>query len=143
MIAPMADSELVQRLRRVPILAGLSDKELGRIAKSFSERTFPAGQQVAVEGKNGVGFFVIEAGEASVQRGGEEIRKLGPGDHFGEMALIDEGPRSADVVAVTELRCQGMTSWAFRPLVETNAAIAWPLLETLVARLRDAESRAG
>ena len=143
MIAPMADAELVQRLRRVPMFAGVSDRELERIAESFSERTFPAGQEIALEGRDGVGFFVIESGEASVRRGGEEIRKLGAGDHFGEMALIDQGLRSADVVALTELRCHGLTAWTFRPLVEANGAIAWPLLETLVSRLREAEARAG
>jgi CRP-like cAMP-binding protein len=142
MIAAMADAEFVQRLRRVPILAGLSDKELDRVAASFSERTFPAGHEIAVEGRGGVGFFMIESGEASVRRGSEEIRRLGPGDHFGEMALIDQGPRSADVVAITELQCHGITAWTFRQLVESNGAIAWPLLETLVARLREAESRA-
>jgi CRP-like cAMP-binding protein len=143
MIATMAEGELVQRLRQIPVFDGLSDKELDRISRSFTERTFPEGQEIAVEGRSGVGFFVIESGQASVSRGGEEIRTLGPGDYFGEMALIDDGPRSADVVATSELRCHGMTAWNFRPLVETNGAIAWPLLQTLVSRLREAEARAG
>jgi len=142
MIAAMGEAELAQRLAQVPIFSGLPDKELGRIAASFTERTFPAGHEVAVEGRDGVGFFVIEEGEASVRVHGEEVRTLGPGDYFGEMALIDEGPRSADVVALSDLRCQGLTAWTFRPLVESNASIAWPMLETLVSRLREAEARA-
>src|SRR5262245_50669184 len=137
----MADKELVSTLSRVPLFAGLSDKDLKRLANSLSERTFPAGHEVAVEGKEGVGFFVIESGEVSVSRGGEHIRKLGPGEYFGEMAVIDQGPRSATVVADTELRCRGMTSWAFKPFLETHGEVAWPMLESLVTRLRQAEGQ--
>ena len=91
----------------MPLFSGLGEKERERLAGSFTERTFPAGHEIAVQGKEGVGFFVIESGEVSVSRGGEEIRKLGPGDYFGEMALIDQGPRSATVVAETECAAAG------------------------------------
>ena len=83
---------------------------------------------------------MIESGEASVSVRGSERDKLGPGDYFGEIALIDEGGRSATVTADSELRCWGLTSWEFRPLVEGNAAIAWKLLETMAKRLRAAQS---
>jgi len=83
---------------------------------------------------------VIESGEASVSVHGGERDKLGPGDYFGEIALIDEGARSATVTADSELRCYGLTSWEFRPLVEGNASIAWKLLETMAKRLRAAQS---
>jgi CRP-like cAMP-binding protein len=72
---------------------------------------------------------------------GEERAKLGPGDYFGEIALIDEGGRSATLTADSDLRCYGLTSWEFRPLVESNASIAWQLLETLAKRLRAAQQR--
>jgi CRP/FNR family cyclic AMP-dependent transcriptional regulator len=137
----MADKDLVSTLRTVPLFSGLSDKDVKRLANSLSERTFPAGHEIAVEGKEGVGFFVIESGEVSVSRGGEHIRKLGPGDYFGEMAVIDQGPRSASVVAESEVRCRGMTAWSFRPFVESHGEVAWPLLEALVKRLREAEVR--
>jgi CRP-like cAMP-binding protein len=137
----MTDKDLVSTLRTVPLFSGLSDKDLKRLANSLSERTFPAGHKIAVEGKEGVGFFVIESGEVSVSRGGEHIRKLGPGDYFGEMAVIDQGPRSASVVAESEVRCRGMTAWSFRPFVESHGEVAWPLLEALVKRLREAEVR--
>ena len=142
MIGTMGEQDLIAVLGKVPLFATLAEKERQRLARSFTERTFPAGHEVAVEGHNGVGFFVIDSGEASVTKDGEEIRKLGPGDYFGEMALIDNGPRSATVTADSELRCHGMTSWSFRPVVESHAEIAWPLLEALVARLREAERRA-
>jgi len=77
--------------------------------------------------------------EATVSTRGAERRKLGPGDYFGEIALIDDGARSATVTADSELRCYGLTSWEFRPLVESNASIAWKLLETMAKRLRSAQ----
>ncbi len=141
MIGPMGDEDLVRALRGVRLFSGLENKELQRLARNLKERTFKAGDEVAVEGRDGVGFFLIESGEATVSQAEEEIRRLGPGDYFGEMALIDNGPRSATVTAETALRCQGMTAWAFRPFVEAHGEIAWPLLETLVARLREAEAR--
>ena len=137
----MADKDLVSRLRRVPLFAKLSDRDLKRLCKNLSERTFPAGHEIAAEGREGVGFFLIEAGEVSISRGGDHVRKLGPGDYFGEMALIDQRPRSATVVADTEVRCQGMTAWSFRPFVEEHGEVAWPLMEALVTRLREAESK--
>jgi CRP/FNR family cyclic AMP-dependent transcriptional regulator len=132
----------VELLRQVPLFSDLDRRELDSLASSFKERTFSAGDTVAAEGTGGVGFFVIEEGHASVSRGGEEIATFGPGDYFGEIALIDEGPRSATVTAETELRCYGLTSWEFRPLVETNASIAWKLLQTMAKRLRATQDRA-
>jgi CRP-like cAMP-binding protein len=137
----MKDRETVTALKRVPLFSALSDRELERLGRSLSERRFGDGDEIALEGRSGVGFFIIDSGEAVVSQGGEEIDRLGPGDYFGEMALIDGGPRSATVTAAGELRCRGMTAWSFRPVVEAHGEIAWPLLETLVARLRRAESR--
>ena len=133
----------IELLQRVPLFSGLERQHLEMLARSFKDRTFPPGHEVAREGGGGVGFFVIESGEATVSVGGQERRKFGPGDYFGEIALIDEGARSATVTADTELRCYGMTSWEFRPLVETNASISWHLLQTMARRLRAAEQRAG
>jgi CRP/FNR family transcriptional regulator, cyclic AMP receptor protein len=130
----------VELLQRVPLFADFERGELERLARSFKERTFEAGSTVAGEGRTGAGFFVIESGEASVSVRGQDRAKMGPGDYFGEIALIDEGARSATITADSELRCYGLTSWEFRPLVEGNAAIAWKLLETMAKRLRAAQS---
>ena len=135
----MADSP-VELLQRVPLFADFERGELERLARSFKQRTFEAGSRVAGEGRTGAGFFVIESGEATVSVRGDERGKLGPGDYFGEIALIDDGARSATVTADSELRCYGLTSWEFRPLVESNASIAWKLLETMAKRLRAAQS---
>ena len=126
---------------QVPFFTGLSDRDKTQIASMFKERMFAAGETIIKEGVGAAAFFVIESGEATVSIRGKPIRKLGRGDYFGEIALIDEGARSATVTADSELHCYGMTSWEFRPLVETNAAIAWHLLQTMAKRLRAAEQR--
>jgi CRP/FNR family transcriptional regulator, cyclic AMP receptor protein len=131
----------VELLQRVPLFEHFEKGDLERLARSFKERTFDAGTTVTGEGKTGAGFFVIESGEATVSVRGGERRSLGPGDYFGEIALLDDGARSATVTAVSDLRCYGLTSWEFRPLVESDASIAWKLLETMAQRLRAAQQR--
>ena len=126
-------------LRQVPLFADFDKGDLERLARSFKERTFEAGSAVAEEGRGGAGFFVIDSGEATVSVRGNEHGKLGAGDYFGEIALIDEGVRIATITATTELMCYGLTLWEFRPLVEENGVIAWKLLQTLARELRQAE----
>ena len=121
----------VDLLKRVPIFSDLDRKELERIASSMKQRTFNAGDAVTTEGQSGIGFFVIEEGEAKVTVGGQERRRLGPGDYFGEVALLNESARTASITAESDLRCYGMTSWEFRPLVETHGSIAWKLLQAM------------
>ena len=123
-------------LRQVALFASISDRDLERVAASFKERQFSAGDTVAAEGAGGVGFFVIADGNASVDVHGEQRGQLGPGDYFGEVALIDDGARTATVTAVTDVTAYGMTPWEFRPLVEENAGIAWELLQVMAKRLR-------
>ena len=130
----------VELLQKIPLFADLEPKELEQLGGSFKERTFQAGDTVASEGESGAGFFVIESGEAVVKVGAEEVRRLGPGDYFGDIALIDMGSRTATVTAESDLHCYGLTFWDFRPLVESDARIAWPLLQAMAKRLREAES---
>ena len=129
-------------LGRVPLFSGVKPKDLKKLGKRMTERTFSEGDTITTEGESGLGFFVIEEGSATVSRNGETVRILGPGEYFGEIALIDSGPRTATVVASSELRCRGMTAWEFRPFVEEHPEVSWALLETLVTRLRQAESQA-
>jgi CRP-like cAMP-binding protein len=130
-------------LRAVPLLKALDDRQRKRLAGTLHERTFPKGKDVVKEGQGGVGFFMILDGSATVTSRGETRATLGPGDSFGELALVDRlGDRSATVTALTELRCAGITAWEFRPFVKENPDVAWQLLETLAQRVREAEQRA-
>lgn len=132
----------IELLEQIPLFEGLPRGELGRIARSFKERRFSAGDTVTAEGAGGVGFFVIGEGTAKVEVHGEERGRLGAGDYFGELALIDDqARRTATIVADSDLTCYGLTSWEFRPLVETNAAIAWKLLQVMARRLRESEQQ--
>jgi CRP-like cAMP-binding protein len=122
----------LQALAGVPLFAELDEGELARIASVFKERRFAEGETVIREGSGAAAFFVIDSGEARVLVGGVEQRVLGPGDHFGEMGLIDAGTRTATVVAATELVCSGVTFWDFQPIVEQNGTIGWKLLQSLI-----------
>ena len=130
-------------LRRVPLLSGVHRKELDRMAKRMSTRTFSAGESAIEEGQPGAGFWLIESGGADVTLGGRHIRNLGPGDYFGEIALIDDGPRSATVVATAEMTCRGMSPWEFKAFVAENPEAAWAVMRTLVGHLRESEPRPG
>jgi CRP/FNR family transcriptional regulator, cyclic AMP receptor protein len=137
----MADAP-IELLEQIPLFEGLQRDELARIGRSFKERRFSPGDTVAVEGEGGVGFFVIGDGTATVDVHGEQRGRLGPADYFGEVALIDEhARRTATITAESELTCYGLTAWEFRPLVETNAEIAWKLLRVMAKRLREAEQQ--
>jgi hypothetical protein len=133
----------VATLASVPLFQNLSAADRARVAGLFKQRKFAAGETVTKEGSDAAAFFLIESGTAAVTVRGEHRRTLEAGDYFGEIALIDEGARSATVTAETELVCQGLTLWDFRPLVQQNPAVAWTLLQTLARRLREATERPG
>jgi CRP/FNR family transcriptional regulator len=126
----------IDLLRKIDLFEELSDRDLERLAGTFKERDFSAGDTIAAEGQRGVGFFVIAEGAVSYDVGGAEKGTGGPGDYFGEVALIDDGPRTATVTATSDVKAYGITSWEFRPLVEENASIAWELLKGMAKRLR-------
>ena len=131
----------VETLQNVPLFAELDERQLEQLARQMHERRFPEGADVTSEGAGGAGFFVIVEGNAEVAVGGERRAALGPGDFFGEIALIDTGIRSASITAATDLLCYGLTPWEFRPFVEEHPKVAWALLQTLARRLREAQSQ--
>jgi CRP-like cAMP-binding protein len=137
MIAPVGTP--TEALRNVALFSQLEEKDLDQLGRQLHERRFAEGAEVTTEGSTGAGFFVIVEGNAEVTIGGEHRATLGPGDHFGEIALIDDGVRSASIVAATDLLCYGLTPWEFRPFVEEHPQVAWALLQTLARRSRDAQ----
>jgi CRP-like cAMP-binding protein len=133
--------DTAEALSRVPLLSELDSKQLNALARSFTERAFPAGTVVVKEGdERGIGFFVIADGQVQVTRKGEELDTLGPGDHFGEIALIGDRVRSATVTAETDLQTFVTTVWEFRAFVQNDPDVAWKLLEHLVELIQDSQS---
>ena len=135
---PPPPTSLGDALVNVSLFADLAAADRESIARVFTERVFAPGETVTKEGSDAAALYLIDSGTATVTVRGEVRRVMGPGDYFGEIALIDGGPRTATVTADGELVCRGVTLWDFRPLVENNPAIAWTLLQTFARREREA-----
>jgi len=127
---------IVEMLQKTPLWSGLAEKELKVIARSFKELKYESGQVIVRKGEAGVGFYLIVDGTVEVRSDGRVLSKLGPGQFFGEMALLDGQPRSADVVALEPSRCLAMTSWSFTGIVSEHPKIALKMLQEFVRRLR-------
>jgi CRP-like cAMP-binding protein len=129
-------------LEEVPLFSGLSKRQLKRLSRLFKERHFAGGRPVVKQGEmSGVGFFVISEGEASVTVDGTFVRRLGPGDYFGELALISQQVRAATVTADGPLTCQVITFWDFRSFAKDNPEVGWKLLEQVVDLLTEERNR--
>ncbi len=131
----------IAALQRVGLFADMDRRHTEQIARLLKERPFAKGETIIMEGSGGAAFFLIDSGEATVSSKGVQVGTLGPGDYFGEIALIDGGPRLATVTAATDMICFGLTFWEFRPLVEANGAIGWRLMQALAKRLRAADQK--
>ena len=127
-------------LEEVPLFEGVSKRHLRRIAKLAHIRRFAPGSAIVRTGDSGRAFFVLLDGNVKVVRAGARARRLGIGDYFGEMALLDDAPRSADVVAEGEVLALMIDRSAFTKVLRTEPALAQALLRTLAARLRAAEA---
>jgi CRP-like cAMP-binding protein len=132
----VARNDAVELLSQVPLFSELSKKELKEIAKAAKEVAHREGAVLAREGDSGLGFFLIVDGSASVSVGGRPRGRMGPGDFFGEISLLDGGPRSATVKAETPIKMLGLTQWVFKRLVEQNPSISMKLLKVMASRLR-------
>lgn len=128
------------QLRKVPLFEGISNADLQRIAESAKERRFEAGAPIVSAGEPGHGFYLIINGRVEVTRGDRTIATLGPGDYFGELALIREMPRNATVVAKDPTTCLALARWDFKGIVVANPSIAIRLLETVASRIQDDET---
>ena len=128
-------SVTLDALQKVPFLSHVPRKALDSLAQTMAERDVPPGKEIVTQGKGGVAFFVILDGQATVLVDGNEVRKLGQHDHFGEIALIvPDLPRTSTVRADTDMRLGALTAWNFKPFVLKNPDVAWALLETLAKR---------
>lgn len=135
-------ASVVDDLERVRLFSGLNRRQLRKLAQQVKEREFRPGVAVVKEGTmSGVGFFIVAEGEAAVSVDGQEVARLGPGDHFGELALISEDVRAATVTAATRLRCLVIAFWDFRRFARENPDVSWKLLQHVVGMLTDQRDR--
>jgi CRP-like cAMP-binding protein len=135
-------SAVVDDLRAVRLFSGLSKRELRALARLVKERHFRPGVDVVKEGTmSGVGFFIVAEGEASVSVDGEEVARIGPGGHFGELALLSGDARAATVTAVTRLRCHVIAFWDFRRFAKEHPDVSWKLLQHLAGMITGERER--
>lgn len=130
-----------EQLAKAWIFSKLQQKSLERIAKSTVARKYSPGDTIVKEGEQAVAFFVITSGKVDVTKAGSSLTNLGPGDAFGEMALLDGYPRATSILALEETECLVMTRWDFTAELRTNPEIGLSMLPVLSLRIRDLETR--
>jgi CRP/FNR family cyclic AMP-dependent transcriptional regulator len=129
-------AELTELIRSIPLFSSCTRTELGRIADIAKEVEFSPGQVICNEGDTGVGLHIVVQGETKVQIGGRTRRRLGSGAFFGEIALLDGGPRSATVIAETPVHTVSIPAWSFKTILKSNPSMALKMLEETARRLR-------
>jgi CRP/FNR family cyclic AMP-dependent transcriptional regulator len=135
----MDQQQAIERIRSVPLFSEFGDKDLQRVAAIAKEVGFPAGKVIVKQGETGVGFHMITEGEVSVTVDGVEHAILGPGSYFGEISLVDGGPRTATVTVKTDLKTVSLTSWDFNALLDQYPGLSRSMLIQVCRRLRAVE----
>ncbi|MDQ3879849.1 MAG: cyclic nucleotide-binding domain-containing protein [Chloroflexota bacterium] len=140
-----SSAEVERMLASVPLLATLDGATIRRLARDGKRRRYAAGETILEEGTRGVALFIVLSGRVRVEKGPTAteaaLGELGPGEFFGELALIEEHPRTASVVAVEETECLLIVAWEFSALLKEHPQIAVPIMRALIARLHRAEHR--
>jgi len=126
-------------IKQAKLFQGLPESEIRSIEKQMKTVKHPAGHEIVVRGDGGVGFMIITDGTVTVKTVQGKDRKLGPGDSFGEMALLDHEGRSATITADTEVMMATIPEWNFKPFLREHPEVAYRLLQTLSRRVRQAE----
>ncbi len=133
---PMTRAQKVARLNKVSLFSELSPRALGSIADLASEIEFPAGRHIVRQGQVGTGFYLIMNGKARVVHDGKVLSRLGPGEFFGELSLLDQQPRMAHVIAEEPTECLALASWDFTRLLEKTPKLTLSVLREVARRLR-------
>jgi CRP-like cAMP-binding protein len=138
---PLSKNEKVELLKRIPLFAECTKAELIEVAISSDEREAAEGDRLTEEGRRGREFFILVEGAVAVRRGERKLADLGPGDWFGEIAILTYKPRTATVTATSPVRLLVISDRAFRRVVETTPWIALKVLRSVAGRLdHDARS---
>ncbi len=131
--------EALDAVRSIPIFSACNTRELREVTRLGTQVRISAGTTIAKEGSSGRELLVVLSGTATCRAKGKRLARFGPGDFFGEMSLLDHGPRSATVVADSDMELLVLDSREFRRLVEASPTIAWKILATMAGRLRLAD----
>jgi len=134
-----AETSHVEIFRRIPLFQSMEDKDLKEMANLSKEMTFSKGESIVKEGDAGLGFYIIREGGATVRHGDKTVATLGRGDFFGEMALLDDQPRSADVIAMEPTKCLVLLRWNFWSMISKNPNVVRGLLREMSRRLRESD----
>jgi voltage-gated potassium channel len=138
----MADRADLKRtinlLGAVPLFSSLNERQLKTIVQAGKERTIPAGERIVRQGEKGIGMFLILDGQVAVEKSGTKVASLSSGQFFGEMALLEEQARTADVRASTPVRCLVLSRWEFWGSVSKEPEVIRMLFAETVRRLRSA-----
>jgi CRP-like cAMP-binding protein len=138
---PLGKNEKIELLRRIPLFAECTKAELVEVAINADERQAPSGEKLTEQGQRGREFFILVDGTVAVRRGGKKLADLGPGNWFGEIAILTYKPRTATVTATSAVRLLVISDRAFRRVVETTPRIALKVLRNIAGRLeQDARS---
>jgi CRP-like cAMP-binding protein len=135
-LAKESGERLATMIGKASLFSALSQEQLKKLGKTGTERSFDAGKVIIKEGESGVGFYLVLDGKVEVRRKGKVLSTLSAGDFFGEMGLIDDQPRSADVVAVSPTTTFCLSPWSFAGAVTGNPEIALKMMKVLIGRLR-------
>jgi CRP/FNR family transcriptional regulator, cyclic AMP receptor protein len=138
----MAADPKIELLSHVQMFSSLNKKELGLIARSADVVTVKPGKEIVTQGTPGHEFYLVVSGQATVRRNGRKIATLGPGQYFGELALLDRGPRSATVTAETEVELAIISHREFLAVLNQVPAVSYKLLVSMASRLREADTKA-
>jgi CRP-like cAMP-binding protein len=133
---------IIARLSDISIFAGCTKKELQEISRLATEVAVKEGQVLTREGEHGIEFGIVLEGTASVTQRGREVHTLEPGGHFGEMALIDDGPRTATIVATSPMALAVVARPEFGKLIDDVPALATAIMRGMAKRLREVDPTA-
>jgi CRP-like cAMP-binding protein len=128
-------------LRKVWIFSQLENSDLARMAKVVVPRKYAKGDSIVNEGEQAVAFYVITGGKVEIKKGATSLTTMGPGEAFGEMALLDGFPRATSVVAADDTECLVMTRWDFTAELHANPSIVLAMLPVMSKRIRELEER--
>jgi CRP-like cAMP-binding protein len=137
----LSRQEKLAWLEKVPLLRQCDAKVLEQVADASGELAFAAGQAIVLQGQVGNGLYIVTSGEVRIVAGEDELARLGPGEFFGELSVIDQQPRNATVYAVGATACLALASWDLIALLEQEPQLAMNLLHELADRLRRADAQ--